>query len=352
MSKPKRHHVLPEFYLNGFAKEGRFFVFDRSSKEYRQQTPKNTAVEGHYYAFINTEGKIDYSIETMLSRFESEAKKVLEKFSSGEDISEGDRGWFAYFLAFLFSRVPRFEREINEIADKGAKLLAKAHFSTVDAIDQYFSETGDRDRSFSAEEFHRFIHEEEYSVVGNRNITVETMLDQAPRIAELLGTMNWTVVRADRDNGFVTSDSPFAFLLSRSQQTQGAVLGIGSPQVRKVVPLTRNMALVIGSHGFNLRYARANRDLVREVNLQIAYESERFLIAADERLLRSVVRRSRIDREDTRSVMKFEEIPDPANPNRSLVVLRRLRPGLTRVPIKVNEEASMAAITLPKRKNN
>lgn len=54
MSKPKRHHFLPEFYLNGFTREGLLCVFDRETGEYRRQAPKNTAVIGHFYAFVNT----------------------------------------------------------------------------------------------------------------------------------------------------------------------------------------------------------------------------------------------------------------------------------------------------------
>jgi len=50
MSKPKRHHYLPQFYLDKFSRSGSLYIFDRELNEYREQTPTNTAVKSHYYA--------------------------------------------------------------------------------------------------------------------------------------------------------------------------------------------------------------------------------------------------------------------------------------------------------------
>jgi hypothetical protein len=62
-ANPKRHHFLPEFYLNGFARDGLLWLYDRGRKQYRRQTPHNTAIIGHYYTFENEKGEKDYSVE-------------------------------------------------------------------------------------------------------------------------------------------------------------------------------------------------------------------------------------------------------------------------------------------------
>lgn len=49
MSTPKRHHYLPRFYLDRFTDRGRLYLFDREEAEHRIQTPKNTAVQTHFY---------------------------------------------------------------------------------------------------------------------------------------------------------------------------------------------------------------------------------------------------------------------------------------------------------------
>lgn len=56
MSNPKRHHYLPAFYLDGFCRDGVLCVFDRERHEYRIQQPKDTAVQGYYYAVTDNDG--------------------------------------------------------------------------------------------------------------------------------------------------------------------------------------------------------------------------------------------------------------------------------------------------------
>ena len=83
---PKRHHFLPEFYLNGFARDGLLWLYDRDRKQYRRQTPHNTAIIGHYYAFENQEGEKDYSVEKFLSVIEGKAKATIERLERRDSI--------------------------------------------------------------------------------------------------------------------------------------------------------------------------------------------------------------------------------------------------------------------------
>ncbi len=74
MSKSQRHHYLPQFYLKNFTDvKGLLWVFDRDAKEYRQQTPKNIAVQRDYYAVKDEQGEKNFKIEeyflTPLSNF-------------------------------------------------------------------------------------------------------------------------------------------------------------------------------------------------------------------------------------------------------------------------------------------
>ena len=60
----KRHHFPPEFYLNGYTRDGLL----RERKHYRRQAPHNTAITGHCYAFENEKGEKDYSVGPRLIR--------------------------------------------------------------------------------------------------------------------------------------------------------------------------------------------------------------------------------------------------------------------------------------------
>lgn len=106
MSRPKRHHYLPEFYLAGFATDGRrestFTVYDRETDEFRQQTAKNTAVAGYYYATQDpSTGERSMEVEQFLSSIESEADAAIRKLERREKPTGHEREVIALFCALL-----------------------------------------------------------------------------------------------------------------------------------------------------------------------------------------------------------------------------------------------------------
>src|ERR1700677_4277820 len=111
---PKRHHFLPKSYLDGFARDGFVWLYDRRKNEYRRQQPLNTAVIGNYYVFENKEGEKDYSLESYFSKIEGSAKSTIKKLEAKEEISPEERLYLAHFIALLMVRSPKFDREVNE----------------------------------------------------------------------------------------------------------------------------------------------------------------------------------------------------------------------------------------------
>ncbi|HEX9127677.1 MAG TPA: DUF4238 domain-containing protein [Gemmatimonadaceae bacterium] len=327
MAKPKRHHIVPECYLDGFTRDGLLWVYDRSTEEYRAQTTKNTAVMGHYYAVLNEQGEKDYSVEEMLSTLEGIGAPVVRRLDRGEQIEPEERVNLAFFIALLFNRVPRFEREIDEIADATAKAILKEMFPTVEAAAEHLaSSPDDEPRSYSAEDFFHFIHEEKFTLQGNRNNTVRTMLEQTPVLAQELAFMDWMVVHADDRSAFITTDSSWGYLVpDEVRRSCEPVYGIASEKIVKVVTLSCRTALVIGQKGAHFGHFRVGRDRVRDINLAIAAECERYVIGPDEALVRSVVRRSKVDQGcPTSTRMKVEHIRHPTDPTRTLMISRRV----------------------------
>jgi hypothetical protein len=338
VTKPKRHHFLPEFYLNGFTRDGLLWVFDREKSEYRRQPPKNTAVIGHFYAFLNIEGEMDYGLETFFSQIEGNAKQVIEKLEAQERIEPEERVHLAMFIALLFNRVPKFEREIEEITDAAGKALMKEMFPTIEAVEEHFRREGDEARSFSAQEYFDFIHKEQYTIEGNRNITIQTMLEETPEMSRTLGYMDWMIAHADDRSSFITTDSPFGFIVPEDIRRSGEpAIGLGSPKVTKIVPLSGRIALLIGGFGARLGHFAFDRTQVRELNVAVATECDRYVIGADEALVRSVVRRSRVDRDDVATKMKVEHIHHPTDPQRTVMISRRVAANDDR-PLKIEFE--------------
>lgn len=324
VSNPKRHHFLPEFYLSGFTRKGMLSIYDRQKKQYRVQAPRNTAVIGHYYSFLNTSGEVDYSVEKLLSQIEGKAKPVIRKLERDERISTDERIDLAMFLGMLFARVPKAEREAEEIADATIKQLTKHMFPTVDAVAAHLESKGKLGQ-ISPDYFFNFIQNEEYAVKGNRNLAVEMLLEKGPDVGRALAMMDWMVVHAEPRASFITTDSPFGYIVPEKYQRSGEpVLGVASQKITKVIPLTASMALLVGKDGGALGHFEFNRDHVEELNVVVATEADRYVLGADEKLVRKVVTASKIDVARPGTRMRVDHVLHPTDPLRTFTIVRRV----------------------------
>src|SRR5215469_9766851 len=113
--QPVRHHYIPQFYLEGFAHENEsLHLLDKkaSSQEqmYRQSSVSAIAFEKKLYTYRTKDGKTD-TLEQKFSEIEGKAKSVIRKLSQREEISEQERGDFAFFISLLYVRTPASKNE-------------------------------------------------------------------------------------------------------------------------------------------------------------------------------------------------------------------------------------------------
>jgi hypothetical protein len=323
MNTPKRHHFLPESYLLGFAQNGYVCLFDREQGEYRRQQPRNTAVITNFYTVINKQEQKDYGIEQFLAGVEGKAAPIISKLDKGENITATERIDLALFIALLLTRTPKFEREITEIADRFHKIVVKEMIRDVESAAELLRRSGN-DGSVTPESMLEFVQQEKFRMVGNRNIAVRTMLDQTEKITKDIALMDWCVVHSDRP-GFVTTDSPLGFIVSDDLKHSGEpVLGLASPKITKVIPLTYQTALLIAEYGARLGHFSVTDFQTRELNNAVVKECERFVIGRDKLSVRQAVRRSNIHKSKPGTRMKVENIPHPSDPLRSYLVARRV----------------------------
>jgi hypothetical protein len=332
---PKRHHFLPEFYLHGFTRAGYLSIYDRVKNEFRRQSPRNTAVIGHYYTTTNQSGEREYGIEEFLSRIESKAKPVITKLEAGGTITPEERLNLAYFIATLLSRTPKFEREAESITDSFHKIVAKEMIPTVEAAAEVLRRSG-KSEGLAPEGFFKFIHDERYTLKAPRNNTIRLMLDLSTKIAKELAFMDWGIVHAHESSAFVTTDSPLGFVVPEAlKRTAQPVLGLGSQLVTKLIPLTQQIALLMGHQGAGFGHFSVSRHQVRDINLAVASECERHVIGADEAHVRCIVRRSKVDKAKTGTRMKVESVPHPTDPLRGYIISRRVAADASDKPLKI-----------------
>jgi len=323
---PKRHHFLPKSYLDGFTCDGFVWLYDRAKNEYRCQQPLNTAVIGNYYVFENKDGEKDYSLENFFSKIEGNAKSSITKLEARGEISPEERLYLANFIALLSVRSPKFDREVNEIADAAAKHIIKYAIPNVDAagklVRQYGEKTGEN--QITAESMFDFIHKEKFELKANRNTVISAMLDLAQKVTFEVAMMDWLVVHAHPSSAFVTTDEPIGFIVpDEFRQSGEPVLGLASQKIVKLVPLSQRVALMLGQFGGGFGHMGMHRDQVRFVNKLVASECDRYVIGRDKALVQSVVKQSKVDQTSPGTRLKVEHIPHPDDPKRTFLVTRR-----------------------------
>ena len=102
MNQPKRHHTLPRFYMERFAKDGMIDVLDRENLDRFFKAPPSKAIaETHFYSVRTAEGH-DNAVEKMLSaQVENPAATAFRRiFDEGHSLREKrSRAAISLFLA-------------------------------------------------------------------------------------------------------------------------------------------------------------------------------------------------------------------------------------------------------------
>ena len=126
VSQPRRHHLLPQFYMRAFADDtGRVRVVERGTGREYTTGPANVFVERDYYTVSSVNAEDDHSlIEGLYSQVETVAAPVFEQLRAGEFPLEGqDRSEFASFIALQVSRGRSFRTLMDDMTDQMGRMM-------------------------------------------------------------------------------------------------------------------------------------------------------------------------------------------------------------------------------------
>ncbi|MCH7770511.1 MAG: DUF4238 domain-containing protein [Bacteroidetes bacterium] len=294
---PKRQHYLPKFYLSGFTRDGLFWVYDRNKNEFRKQTPINTAIEKDYYSFTDKNGKKNTSIEKILADVEGRIVPVINKIKRQEKINDDDKGIMSLFLSILKYRVPEFEKLSNEIAQKMSEFMMKNIINSREQaaimMKQYEKDTG-KTIDISPDVLYEYTQNAQFNIMVDKNTILKQMLDNSIRNTGWLYNMNWVVLNAPKKASFLTTDNPFVLLPPTGFPIGVRGYGLRTNGVKKIIPLSKQQCITIGSPVNEFRYVDVDIKTVRDPNTFVVSRCDRFVIGRDENLLRSIVKRTKI----------------------------------------------------------
>jgi hypothetical protein len=279
-------------------------------------------VKKDFYTVIGPDGQKTDAVEQMMANMvEAPMKRIIERLDRKSLTWEGeDRAILALFVALLKTRNLAFDRDQNEFTEQFHRWWAKARHPSPEVVEEslreYEQNSGEDMTDVSAQEIFEMIRDDQYEIKNPRQNTIKIMMSLALEIAKALFRLSWDILAAPKDCSFVTCDNPFTLVPPPFFDDSLVGYGILTPGASTVVPLSHKTAICFHGEGDRVRGAVVYKQFLRNTNVVVAANSERFVIARDEPLLRSVVRKGKLDQWQPGSRFQMNA-PDPYAPNPS-----------------------------------
>ena len=292
MSNPKRHHIIPRFYLEQWKdltndKRPLVWVLDKETlkpfKDVAHQ-PHNILVEKHYFTEPEIDGTSHAPVEKDLSFNESTIASLLPLLETGQSLTEDNRKELWSFVLAMFARTAWWRESLQDLLElvpshQKTKTLTKQKLK--DRFVQEGYNRADRRKLLRSrsKEINALIETELSSLsVDPRIHSLKTKLHPAMVKTALdfeeARTYPFTLIEVE-ELPLLTSDTPCffeqdpsIFQLNRENLQGGAF----------VCPLTPRLAF-IGCLGLRDEYATFSSDQSRLLNVRIRANAERSLVA-------------------------------------------------------------------------
>jgi hypothetical protein len=206
---------------------------------------------------------------------------------------------FAIFQALFYCRTHTFHKEQTALAEQLYRSWMKANNPTAEITAQMYEEmakeTGEPVDNEIAAEIFKAVRDDAFDVEVPRQNIIRLMADSALHMAKILMTLKWNFVRAPPDLAFITSGAPFMIAPPPGMENDSRAYGVLTPGAAVTIPLSPTMCVVIQRAGGQDQYGHIRKEVARRINENVAKNSDRFVIAPDQRYLERLVKRTRID---------------------------------------------------------
>ena len=214
--EPRRHHLLPRFYLQRWAVEDRVRVIDleRNRNAY-EPAPEQAAIETDFYRLPDADGVSPVYWEAWLSQVEGHAASAFQVLDTDRpgDLDEEQHQWLALFLATQMTRGRKArEKRRAMLAEELTQLLdAYGPEQLADELRQgdLFAYGADDSLETIMADVERF-RADPSQLPLTREQDLEVFASTATHIAGLLTTRHFAIYTTPR--ALITSDEPMVEL--------------------------------------------------------------------------------------------------------------------------------------------
>jgi len=121
------HHTVPRFLLQRWARDDQVRVYSRLDRSFSTRNVRDLGIRD-FYTFIDLNGSLDSSFETLLSEVETRAAeivgRIMSPFTRTPEVGQDDLYWMASLVSFQVVRTTRRRRELELQGEWFAKTMA------------------------------------------------------------------------------------------------------------------------------------------------------------------------------------------------------------------------------------
>ena len=286
MTKKKRHHYIPRFYLDGFVdphNKPYIWVYEKGNPKIVKATTKNIAVQKDYYSFTTPEGNRDSeTFENLLAEIEGRVSRIFRKIRNQENLNHEERWFFSLFLAFSMARVPNFRENLEEMLGETMKkinmILASDPRNFEAMIESFQRKTG-KEIGMPVEELRKFMLEGEYNFRATPQFSLGMAAIMARNSTPIFFEMKWTFLEATGDYKFVTSDNPLSYFDPMHDPKSFFGVGLLNENVEVTFPISKDLMFLGMRKNFEGDKRLSNKS-VKEMNRRTVISALRFVFAS------------------------------------------------------------------------
>lgn len=270
MSKPKRQHWVPQFYLNYFAipetrgtKIPMVYVHHRDnlSQKAPRRAVKEVCVQGHLYSPAQDNGERDWSMEETLGHIEAKLGLLWPEIVQGNAAVPDDetKGFLAMFVAAMHLRNAAIRKLIADTFAIAEKLYGPVGARSINRPEKVHPDAGNADRYF-----------------------VSMIRERLADITATFYAKRWTLASQGTDS-FITSDQPVVFFNPQNPTKAGP----GTANTTTIFPLSPRRVLIMDDRVSEALTTSSplEDDAVKAINRLLLIGSKRFVFAGHEHVL-------------------------------------------------------------------
>lgn len=282
MTKKKKHHYIPRFYLAYFTNKNRndkevpfLWVYKKSSRIPFKKSPQNIGFENYFYAYDNG-SQVSFEIEDILAAVESDVafllKNLLQSDFNFNDVKK--RFILGKFVSFMNYRTVRSREHFRILLQNKLKERFMEKVDQEGGLDKYLRQ---HNKPWTASEFIDSFNA--IKLVPQKVLALEHMLQAVKKTLPHLCIRNWTFLISGSPNCFfITSDSP-VLLYNEGIQDDNFIPGFLDKKTDIIFPLSPTMCLYAS---FNVRdcFWKIPESAVKVINKKIADSCHKYYFSS------------------------------------------------------------------------